>query len=179
MNLCPFKLHCNSLELLNLLNVGDFSWSWILKGFSHVEIEKGKLFLSSYVHILHIMLLWEISCRGRAVDVKEMYQKAWYTCKAVVLVIKPIVFLCCCWRCLHSCLRSVSSLKGCVEKGSKEAPKVFFETYSTLIFQGVHETRPPMSYFTNLYEGKLNPNVWNSEKLLKGYSCKVHLFKIF
>ena len=27
MNLRPFKLHCNSLELLNLLNVGDFSWS--------------------------------------------------------------------------------------------------------------------------------------------------------
>ena len=31
------------LEPLNSSNVGDFSWSWILKGFIHVQIEKGKL----------------------------------------------------------------------------------------------------------------------------------------
>ena len=42
MNLRPFKLYRVYLEPLNSSNVGDFSWSWILKGFIHVEIEKGK-----------------------------------------------------------------------------------------------------------------------------------------
>ena len=39
MNLRPFKLYRVCLEPLNLSNVGDFSWSWILKDFIHVEIE--------------------------------------------------------------------------------------------------------------------------------------------
>ena len=38
MNLRPFKLYRVYLEPLNLSNVGDFSWSWILKDFIHVEI---------------------------------------------------------------------------------------------------------------------------------------------
>ena len=41
-NLRPFKLYRVYLDPLNSSNVGDFSWSWILKGFIHVEIEKGK-----------------------------------------------------------------------------------------------------------------------------------------
>ena len=41
-NLRPFKLYRVHLEPLNSSNVGDFSWSWILKGFIHVQIEKGK-----------------------------------------------------------------------------------------------------------------------------------------
>ena len=41
-NLCPFKLYSVYWEPLNSSNVGDFSWSWILKGFTHVQIEKGK-----------------------------------------------------------------------------------------------------------------------------------------
>ena len=46
----------------------------------------------------------EVSRQSRAVDVKEMYEKAWCTCRAVVLIIKPIVF----WsgRC-RSCLSSL------------------------------------------------------------------------
>ena len=39
----PFKLYRVYLEPFNSSNVGDFSWSWILKGFIHVQIEKGKL----------------------------------------------------------------------------------------------------------------------------------------
>ena len=39
MNLRPFKLY---LEPLNSSNVGDFSWTRILKGFIHVQMEKGK-----------------------------------------------------------------------------------------------------------------------------------------
>ena len=42
MNLRPFKLYRVYLEPLNSSNVGDFSWSLILKGFIHVQIEKGK-----------------------------------------------------------------------------------------------------------------------------------------
>ena len=42
MNLRPFKLYHVCLEPLNLSNVGDFSKSWILKGFIHVQIEKEK-----------------------------------------------------------------------------------------------------------------------------------------
>ena len=42
MNLRPFKLYRVHLEPLNSSNVGDFSWSRILKGFIHVQIEKGK-----------------------------------------------------------------------------------------------------------------------------------------
>ena len=41
VNLRPFKLYRVYLEPLNSSNVGDFSWSWILKGFIHVQIEKG------------------------------------------------------------------------------------------------------------------------------------------
>ena len=37
MNLRPFKFYRVYLEPLNSLNVGDFSWSWILKGFIHVH----------------------------------------------------------------------------------------------------------------------------------------------
>ena len=42
INLRFFKLYRVYLEPLNLANVGNFSWSWILKGFIHVQIEKGK-----------------------------------------------------------------------------------------------------------------------------------------
>ena len=39
-NLHPFKLCRVYLDLLNLSNVGDFSWSWILKDFIQVQKEK-------------------------------------------------------------------------------------------------------------------------------------------
>ena len=71
MNLRRFKLYRVYLEPLNSSNVGDFSWSWILKGFIYVQIEKGKL--SSCVHVLHKTTHWEFSRHSRAVDVKEMY----------------------------------------------------------------------------------------------------------
>ena len=41
INLRPFKPNRVYLEPLNLSNVGDFSWSWILRDFTHVQIEKG------------------------------------------------------------------------------------------------------------------------------------------
>ena len=42
LNLRPFKLYRVYLEPLYSSDVGDFSWSQILKGFIHVQIEKGK-----------------------------------------------------------------------------------------------------------------------------------------
>ena len=42
MNLRSFKLNRVYLDLLNMLNVGDFSWSWIRKDFIQVKTEKGK-----------------------------------------------------------------------------------------------------------------------------------------
>ena len=42
MSWCPFKLYRVCLEPLNLSNVGDFSKSWILKGFIHVQTGKEK-----------------------------------------------------------------------------------------------------------------------------------------
>ena len=81
MNLRHFKLYRVYLEPLNSSNVyvGDVSWSWILKGFIHIQIEKGNLsstYLSStylYVHVLYKTSHWEVSRRSRAVDIKEMY----------------------------------------------------------------------------------------------------------
>ena len=42
MNLCSFKLNRVYLKPLNMSNAGDFSWSWILKGFIQVQKEEGK-----------------------------------------------------------------------------------------------------------------------------------------
>ena len=42
MNLRFFKLNRVYLDPLNMSNVGDFSWSWILKDFIQVQKEKGK-----------------------------------------------------------------------------------------------------------------------------------------
>ena len=74
------------------VKVGLFSWSWILKGYIHVQV-------------LHKTSNGKVSRRSRAVDVKEMYLKAWCTCTAVVLLIKPTVSWRCCRR-RSSCLRS-------------------------------------------------------------------------
>ena len=103
MDLRPFKLYRVYLKPHNSSNVGEFSWSWILSDFIHVQRKDN---LSSYVHALHKTLRWEVSRRSHAVDVKEMYLSAWCTCRAVVLLIKPIVF----WRCRcrrGSCLSSL------------------------------------------------------------------------
>ena len=43
MNLHSFKLNRVYLDLLNMSNAGDFSWSWILQDFIQVQKDKGKL----------------------------------------------------------------------------------------------------------------------------------------
>ena len=42
MKLHPFKLNRVYLDPLNVSNVSDFSWSWILKHFIQVQKEKEK-----------------------------------------------------------------------------------------------------------------------------------------
>ena len=42
MNWRSFKLNRVYLDPLNMSNVGDFSWSWILKDFVQVQKEEGK-----------------------------------------------------------------------------------------------------------------------------------------
>ena len=42
MNWRSFKLNRVYLDLLNMSNAGDFSWSWILKDFTQVQKEEGK-----------------------------------------------------------------------------------------------------------------------------------------
>ena len=42
MNLRSFKLNRVYLDPLNMSNVGDFSWSWILKDFIQVQKGEGK-----------------------------------------------------------------------------------------------------------------------------------------
>ena len=42
IHLHPFKLYRVYSNPLNLSNVGDFSWSWILKDFLQFQKEKGK-----------------------------------------------------------------------------------------------------------------------------------------
>ena len=49
-NLDSFKFHRIYLELLNMPNARDVSWSWILKDFNLVQKEEG--ILLSYVHVL-------------------------------------------------------------------------------------------------------------------------------
>ena len=47
MNLRSFRLNRVYLDLLNISNADDFSWSWILKDFIQVQNS------SSYVHVPH------------------------------------------------------------------------------------------------------------------------------
>ena len=72
-------------------NVGDFSWSWIVKDFIS-RLKKRKENWSSHVHFLQKTSHEKVSRRSRAVIVKEMYRIDWCTCRAVILL-KITIFL--------------------------------------------------------------------------------------
>ena len=82
-----------------------FSWSWILKDFIQVKKEEGKFVIVCPRPPQNVKLggFTSQSCSGRRRNVL----KAWCTCRAVVLIIKSIVFWSChrCHR--HSCLSSI------------------------------------------------------------------------
>ena len=65
INLCPFKF--DRVYPLSLSNVGDFSWSWIIKVFIPVQKEKGKLVVvcSSPVQNVALGGFRSKSCSGR------------------------------------------------------------------------------------------------------------------
>ena len=97
------------LEPLSLSIVGDFSWSWIFKGFIHVQMEKGEFVVVS-VHVLHETSHWEVTRRSRAVDVKDnsIVLKSLMDVPSSCFADKTNCFLrCCCRRC-RRCLSSLS-----------------------------------------------------------------------
>ena len=62
MNVHSFKLNRVYLDLLNMSNAGDFSWSWILKDF--IQVQKEEENSSSYIHVLHKTSNQEVSRRS-------------------------------------------------------------------------------------------------------------------
>ena len=96
------------LDPLNLLNKGNFSFLqlnfYFNKGCIQIQKEKGEFVVMYLRPPLTHQEFHAVHC-SRVVDVRNMYQKAWCTCRAVVLLIKPIVFSirhCRCCGCLGS-----------------------------------------------------------------------------
>ena len=104
-NLRPFKLYRVYLKPRNSSIVGEFSWSWILNDFIHVQTEKGLFVVvcprPSQNVVLGGFTTW--SCSGRQSNVLKCLMHVQSSCFAHK--IKPIVF----WRCCRrgSCLSSL------------------------------------------------------------------------
>ena len=88
---CSFNLHRDHSKSLTFSNVREPSQSWIPKNHSQVQKERGN-FVVACVLLLYNLKLGILTSQSCS-DGKEMYNKAWCTCKIVVLVIKPIAFL--------------------------------------------------------------------------------------
>ena len=91
VNLGPFQLYRIYLDQLNLLNVGDFSLSWILKDFNQLQKRKfvnHRMFTSSIKHGIrwfHVLAVqWTPNCNVS----KSVIWRA-----VVLLKKQPIVFL--------------------------------------------------------------------------------------
>ena len=99
----PFKPNRVYLEPLNLSNVGDCSWSWILKDFIHVQIRKRnisrRMSTSSIKRRIGrfqvVVVQWTKKCTKKRDARAELH---------VILLIIPIVFWRCRCRCRRSCL---------------------------------------------------------------------------
>ena len=65
MDLRPFKLYRVYLKPRNSSNVGEFSLSWILNDFIHVQIEKEQLFCRKTNCFLTLSLLSSLITQGR------------------------------------------------------------------------------------------------------------------
>ena len=86
-----FKLYRAFSISFNLLNVGNFPWSWILKDCIKVQEKKKKVFV--LCHILHKTWNLAFSRCVRAVTAKKCTKKAWFSRRAVVLpILKTSVF---------------------------------------------------------------------------------------
>ena len=104
---------------------------WNLKDFIQVEKERGKFVdvrSSSFAHVLYKTSPMEVIRRSCALDVKEMYWKARCTNRAVVLLIKIIVF----WRPGRRRCRCLSSLIERRPDGKENVPENAFAIFEAL-----------------------------------------------
>ena len=75
---CEWGINCVYLVLLNMSNSGDFSWSWILKGFIQVQKEEGKIrrrmstsSIKRQIRRSHVV----VACTGRQRNVAKCSKK--------------------------------------------------------------------------------------------------------
>ena len=111
MNLHPCNLYCFHLDLLNLSNVGNISWSWIGKEFIQTQ-KKRQENLLSYIHVLH----------------KTWHQWTSKKCtkkRDACLLIKTIVFWSCpclhCHVCLDSLIMSLPTVWILIQRGRTDS----------------------------------------------------------
>ena len=90
VNSRPFNLHRDYFQSLTLSDVGEPSESWIPENPIKIQKERGNFVVACVLplHNVKLGIFTSWSCS----DGKEMYKKAWCTCKMVVLLIKSIAF---------------------------------------------------------------------------------------
>ena len=91
MNSHRFKLYRAYSISFTSSNVGKCFWSWILN--NSIKDQEKKRKLLSCVPVLDKTWIQALSRCSRATTAKKCTKKAWYTCKVVVLLIKPVAFL--------------------------------------------------------------------------------------
>ena len=91
MNSHFFSLYRDYSNLLTLSNASELFWSWISINHIQVHKEKENFVIACLRPSQNVKL--GIFTGSRAVDGKEMYKKAWCTCKVVVLPCQAIVYL--------------------------------------------------------------------------------------
>ena len=150
MNLRSFCLNSNYSYSLTLSNVGKPYWSLISRDYNQTQTEKQNFIVACLCSPYNTKLgiFTSQSCKNR----KEMYNKAWCTCKVVVLLIKPIFFL-------TFSLPSVSLNLKLPSKGPTPvnalSPRVLHvATFMPLPSTALYEFFYPNSHHLNCHTGK-------------------------
>ena len=92
MNSHSLNLHRDYSNSFTLWNARELSRSWIPK--NHIQVQKE--IENSILACLRPPLKVKLGCltpKSRSSDGKEMYKKAWCTCRVVVLLFKSTAFL--------------------------------------------------------------------------------------
>ena len=90
-----FSLYRDYSNSLTLTNASELFWSWI--SFNHIQVHEENEFCYCLFTPFTKRELG-IFTGSRAVDGKEMYKKAWCTCKVVVLPCQATAYLTFCRR---------------------------------------------------------------------------------
>ena len=90
MNSHFFSLYRDYSNSLTLSNASELFWRWISINHIQVHLEKENFVIACLRPSQNVKL--GIFTGSRAVDGKEMYKKAWCTCKVVVLPCQAIAF---------------------------------------------------------------------------------------